>query len=552
VSLHAELNHPAGVFVHSQAQGPVVRLLEETIAAAFDDAVARNPAGTALVSCHQNVRLSYEELRNKVDALAAGLWSTGIRPGDRIGVWASNCVEWICLQFSAARTGAVLVNVNPAYRSHELRYVLARSRMKAIFLHEQDARVNYLEVLEESRHGQDLALEHVIVLGGDAWNALAQARGPAPRPPAVPQDVASIQYTSGTTGAPKGVLLTHRNLLNNAMLIGRQMQVSSTDRLCSPVPLYHCFGCVMSSLMTMVNSAALVLPAAQFDATATLRAVHDERCTLLYGVPTMFIAELEHPDFESYDLTSLRTGIMAGAPCPVEVMQKVTGRMHCRDLTIAYGQTESSPVVTMSSLEDGIDLRVSTVGRVMPNTEVKVVSPDTGEVVPTGTLGELCTRGYLVMKGYDGDPEGTAAAIDSEGWLHTGDIAIMRPDGYFHIRGRLKDTIIRGGENIYPREIEEFLHQHPDIVDVYVVGIPHERLGETVLAWIRLKNGARMTAADVREFCRGRIAYFKTPQYVRFVDEFPMTVTGKVQKYRIREIEIEERGLRAAQSIRTA
>ncbi|MCL4854097.1 MAG: AMP-binding protein, partial [Bryobacteraceae bacterium] len=342
------------------------------------------------------------------------------------------------------------------------------------------------------------------------------------------------------------------NLLHNAMLIGRQMRVSSADRLCSPVPLYHCFGCVMSSLMTMVNSAALVLPAAQFDATATLRAIHDERCTMLYGVPTMFIAELEHPDFESYDLTSLRTGIMAGAPCPVEVMQKVTGRMHCRDLTIAYGQTESSPVVTMSSLEDGIGLRVSTVGRVMPNTEVKVVSPDTGEIVSTGTMGELCTRGYLVMEGYDGDPEGTAAAIDSEGWLHTGDIAIMRPDGYFHIRGRLKDTIIRGGENIYPREIEEFLHQHPDIADVYVVGIPHERLGETVLAWIRLKNGARMTAADVRDFCRGRIAYFKTPQYVRFVDEFPLTVTGKVQKYRIREIEIEERGLRATQSIRTA
>jgi fatty-acyl-CoA synthase len=395
-------------------------------------------------------------------------------------------------------------------------------------------------------------LQHTILLGQASWQEMLD-RGEAP--PAIPLsagDVANIQYTSGTTGAPKGVLLTHRNLVNNAMLVGRQLYASPADRLCSPAPLYHCFGCVMSSLRAAVHGAALVLPSPQFDALAALRAVAEERCTMIYGVPTMFIAELEHPDFGSFDLASLRTGIMAGAPCPIEVMRRVVGDMHCGELTIAYGQTEASPVITMSSTTDPVELRVTSVGKTMPNTEVKLVSPTTNEIVEAGEIGELCTRGYLVMTGYDGDPRATAAAIDEQGWLHTGDLAVMRDDGYFHIRGRLKDTIIRGGENVYPREVEEFLHTHPNIADVYVVGLPDPRLGETVLAWIRVKEGAVLTAGEVIEYCRGKIAYFKVPEHIRFVDSFPMTVSGKIQKFRMRAIEMEDRGLRAPGSAETA
>jgi fatty-acyl-CoA synthase len=539
------------VIEDSVAIAPLVPLLEETIAGVLDRAAARRPDGRAVVSRHQGIALTYRELLARVNALAGGLWSLGVRPGDRAGVWATNCLEWLLLQFGCARIGAVLVNVNPAYRSHELRYVLANSRMKALFLHERDARANYLEILSEACDGRELPLEHAIVIGSEPWLELL-ARGEAPDVPVAPDEVANIQYTSGTTGAPKGVLLTHRNLVNNAMLVGRQMKASELDRLCSPVPLYHCFGCVMSSLMTVVHGATLVLPAPQFDALATLRTVHEERCTMIYGVPTMFIAELEHPQFGSFDLTSLRTGIMAGAPCPIEVMRRVVNELHCPEITIAYGQTESSPVITMSSTEDSLELRVTTVGRVLPNTEVKVVAPKSGNAVARGKPGELCTRGYLVMKGYDGDAAATSRAIDDDGWLHTGDLAVMRPDGYFHIRGRIKDTIIRGGENIYPREVEEFLHGHPKIADVHVVGLPDERLGETVLAWIRLKPDQEMTAEEVREFCRGRIAYFKVPQYVRFVESFPLTITGKVQKFRIREIEIRERGLARAEAIQTA
>jgi fatty-acyl-CoA synthase len=535
----------------SRARGAEVPLLDKTISQVLDDAAARDPEGEAVVACHQGVRLNWSELRDRAIALAAGLWDSGMRPGDRVGVWASNCWEWVLLQHAAARMGAVLVNVNPAYRSHELRYVLARSGMKLLFLHERDPRANYLEILGEASAGERLPLREAAVFGGERWKSLLEG-GQAPEVETSAEDVANIQYTSGTTGAPKGVLLTHRNLVNNALLVGRQMKASAADRLCSPVPLYHCFGCVMSSLMCAVHGAALVLPSAQFDPLAALRAAASERCTMIYGVPTMFIAELEYPDFQQFDLTRLRTGIMAGAPCPIEVMRRVTREMHCSELTIAYGQTESSPVITMSSTEDSLEARVTTVGKVMPQTEVKVVSPRTGRMVKAGVPGELCTRGYLVMKGYDGDPEGTAKAIDREGWLHTGDLAVMRPDGYFHIRGRLKDTIIRGGENIYPREVEEFLHQHPKIADVHVVGLPDERLGETVLGWIKLKSGEEMTIEEVQEFCKGKIAYFKVPQYVRFVEGFPLTITGKVQKYRIREIEIEERGLKAAAAMRTA
>ncbi|HKW96344.1 MAG TPA: AMP-binding protein [Bryobacteraceae bacterium] len=536
----------------SYARGPSLALIEKTIGQMLDEAAEQNPSGDAIVSRHQRLRLSYRDLRNEVDRTARGLWGLGIRPGDRVGVWAASCAEWVYLQVATARIGAVLVNVNPAYRSHELSFVLRKSGMKAIFLHERDARVNYRDVLDQARGAGDLPLAHSILLGTDSWRAMIE-NGADPPPIATNiDDVVNIQYTSGTTGSPKGVLLTHRNLINNAYLVGRTLRVTERDRLCAPVPLYHCFGCVMSSLLAIVFRMTLVLPAAQFDARATLDAVAAERCTVLYGVPTMFIAQLEHPEFPSFNLTSLRTGIMAGAPCPIDVMKRVVGEMHCPEITIAYGQTESSPAITMSSPDDDLETRVSTVGRALPETEVKIVSPGAGSTVNIGERGELCTRGYLVMKGYDNEPEATARAVDPEGWLHTGDLATMNADGTFHIAGRLKEMIIRGGENIYPREIEEFLHGHPAIADVYVTGLPDERLGETVLAWIKLKAGTSTTEDDIRDYCRGQIAHFKIPQYIRFVDSFPMTVTGKVQKFRIREQEIEARGLERTASIRTA
>lgn len=536
----------------SYARGPDLPLLEKTIGQALADSVARNPTGDALVSRHQGLRLTYRELQENAARVARGLWGLGIRPGDRVGMWACNCVEWVYLQLATALTGAVLVNVNPAYRSHELRFVLRRSGMKAIFLHRNDSRVQYLDILNQARADQDLPLEHLVLLGAESWDRMLAGGVEVPALFQAPGDVVNIQYTSGTTGSPKGVLLTHRNLVNNAYVVGREMNVTGADRLCSPVPLYHCFGCVMSSLLCAVHGIALVMPAAQFDPLATLEAISAERCTLIYGVPTMFIAELEHPDFHKYDMSTLRTGIMAGAPCPVEVMKRVVTWMHCAGMTVAYGQTESSPAITMSAVDDDLEHRVSTIGRALPETEVKIVTPWNNEMVEAGERGELCTRGYLVMKGYDQEPEASARAIDEEEWLHTGDLAVMRDDGYFHIAGRLKEMIIRGGENIYPREIEEFLHQHPKIADAYVVGLPDARLGEAVLAWIKLKAGESMADEEVRDYCRGRIAHFKVPQYIRFVDSFPMTVTGKVQKFRIREQEIEALGLQAAATIKTA
>ena len=538
--------------MQSYARGPSIPLLEKTIGQALADSAARVPSALALVSRHQGLRLTFTQLEAEAERVARGLWGLGIRPGDRVGVWACNCAEWIYLQLATAMIGTVLVNVNPAYRSQELRFVLRKSGMKAIFLHERDARANYSEILEEARRDIELPLEHVVLLGAESWSRMLEAGRPYDPPAIAPDDVVNIQYTSGTTGSPKGVLLTHRNLVNNAFVVGEALRITDVDRLCAPVPMYHCFGCVMSSLACVVFGIALVMPAPQFDALATLQAIDAERCTILYGVPTMFIAELEHADFRKYDTTSLRTGIMAGAPCPIEVMKRVATDMHCAQALVAYGQTESSPAITASSVDDPLELRVSTVGRVLPNTEVKIVAPWNNQTVATGERGELCTRGYLVMRGYDGEPEATARTVDSEGWLHTGDLAVMREDGCFHITGRLKEMIIRGGENIYPREIEEFLHSHPKIADVYVVGLPDEKLGETVLAWVKLKSGESMTEDELREHCRGKIAHFKIPQYVRFVDAFPMTVTGKVQKFRIREMEVAERGLEKASTIRMA
>jgi fatty-acyl-CoA synthase len=530
----------------SYARGADIPLLEKTISQALRDRAAQNAGGEALIVLHQNARFTWAELDREVTRVARGLAGMGLRPQDRAGIWASNCVEWVLLQYAAARAGVALVNVNPAYRSYELRYVLKNSKIKALFLHERDARANYREILDESRNGDALPLEHAVWIGTDSWRAML-AGGVD-----LPHDVANIQYTSGTTGNPKGVLLTHHNLVNNGAAMAQGLKATPADRICAPVPLYHCFGSVIGSMVSLTSGAALILPSPQFDARATLEAVHAERATALYGVPTMFIAELTHAEFDRFDLTSLRTGVMAGSPCPIEIMRRVVERMHIPELTIVYGQTESSPGLTMSEAGAPLEIRVTTVGKALPNTEIQIVNPETGARLPLGEQGELCARGYMVMKGYDNDPVSTAQAVDAEGWLHTGDLAVMRPDGYFSFRGRAKDTIIRGGENIYPREVEDFLHTHPKVADVYVVGLPDARLGETVLAWIQLKPGAAATEEEIRDFCRGKIAYFKVPQYVRFVDGFPMTVTKKVQKFLMREQEIRERGLEAVAHAATA
>jgi fatty-acyl-CoA synthase len=543
---------PAGAEPLSYTTGPAVPLIEKTISQLLADTARRFPGREALVVCHQGVRLTWSELDREATRMARALTGLGLGPGDRVGIWASNCLEWILLQHGTARAGMVLVNVNPAYRSYELSYVLKKSRIRALFLREKDARANYREILAESRSDGALPLEHVIWLGERSWDNMMAGGADLPSFEATPDDVANIQYTSGTTGAAKGVLLSHRNLVNDGMAISLALRATEEDRICSPVPLYHCFGSVIGSMVCSVTGATLILPSAQFEARATLEAVSRERATVLYGVPTMYVAELEHPEFDKFDLTSLRKGVMSGSACPIELMKTVARRMNVERMTIPYGQTEASPVITMSNVDDPFEIRVTTVGAALANTEVQIVDPKTRERLPVGEQGELCTRGYLVMKGYDADPAATAEVIDSEGWLHTGDLAIMRPDGFFNFKGRAKETIIRGGENIYPREVEDFLHTHPKIADVYVVGLPDARLGETVLAWIQLKTGEEATVEEIRDFCRGKIAYFKVPQYIRFVETFPMTITKKVQKHLISEQEIKERGLEAVALTETA
>jgi fatty-acyl-CoA synthase len=535
----------------SYSRGPDLPLLDATISQLLADNARRFPDRDALIVRHQNVRLTWAQLDREATRTAGGLAGLGLRPGDRIGVWAANCVEWVLLLYGAARAGIVLVSVNPAYRSHELRHVLKQSHIRALFLHDHDSRADYRAILAESRNGDPLPLDHTMWLGSPSWDDMLAHPGDFDDS-ATPGDVANIQYTSGTTGAPKGVLLTHRGLVNNGRGIGIALQIGPDDRICAPVPLYHCFGSVIGCMVSGVYGAALILPSAQFDARATLAAVAAERATTLYGVPTMYIAELELPDFDTFDLTSLRKGVMSGAPCPIELMRKVGERLHIERMTIPYGQTESSPVITMSNIDDPFENRVMTVGHALANTEVRIVDPESGAPIPFGERGELCTRGYLVMMGYDNDPAATSKTIDAEGWLHTGDLAAMRPDGYISFKGRAKDTIIRGGENIYPREVEEFLHTHPKIADVYIVGLPDAKLGETVLAWIQLKAGETAAAADIQDFCRGKIAYFKIPQHIRFVDSFPMTVSKKVQKFLIRDQEIRERGLEAVAGVATA
>ncbi len=535
----------------SYSRGQDRPLLELTIGGLLERTASRFPDRLAVASRHQSKRMTWAELSAAADGIARGLWSLGIRRGDRVGLWSTNCIEWIMMHMGCARAGAALVNVNPAYRSHELQYTLTRSRMKALFLWHQDKRADYEEILDRARHGLTLELKHTIFFDSPEWPALLDAPGQLPDHVAV-DDVANIQYTSGTTGLPKGVMLTHHNVVNNGQFLAQGFHYTEKDQIVVPVPLFHCFGCVIGTMSALNSGAAIILPNWTFDARATLQAVHEEKATSVYGVPAMYVAEFGLPDFESFDLTSLRTGMMSGAPCPVELMKRVLNEMHIGELVIAYGQTETSPVVTMSDAGDTIEIRVNTVGRAMPQTEIRVVSTTTGETLPLGERGEICVRGYAVMKGYDGDPDGTAQIVKSDGWLLTGDLGVMHEDGCLHLTGRSRDVIIRGGENIYPREVEEFLYTHPKVGEVQVVGIPNARLGEIVVAWIRLKPGQEATEEEIRKWCQGQIAYYKIPEHVRFVDDFPATLSGKIQKYKIREFEIEARGLQSVAQAATA
>ena len=536
--------------MQSYTRGPKGAIVRKTIGEAFLETANRFAERIALISRHQHIRLTWAEYAHQAQRVAAGLRALGLHSGDRVGVWATSCAEWPILQFGCALAGIVLVNVNPANRSYELSFVLRKSRMRALFLHAQSRHSNYKSILEESRAGQTLALEHVIYLDSAQWeDFLCEPDGITASPD--PDEPANIQYTSGTTGQSKGVLLTHVNLVNNARFFADNMRLTEQDRVCVPVPMFHCFGSIIGTMTAAVSGAACLFPAATFDPLATLEAIDTERATVIYGVPAMFIAELQHPEFGRFQLTSLRTGIMAGAPCPIEIMRRVIDTMHCRHMLVVYGQTEASPGITSSHVDDDLETRCTTVGGALPETEIRIVSP-AGETLPAGEQGELLARGYMVMKGYDDEPEATAQAVDAEGWLHTGDLALMCPDGYFKITGRARDMIIRGGENVYPREIEEFLYTHPAIADAQVVGLPDARLGEIVVAWIRLKAGQTADEEEIRTFCRERLAYYKIPEHIRFVESFPMTLSGKVQKFKMREFEIAARGLEAVANRQTA
>ena len=525
----------------SYAKGPDRAMARVTLAEALAGTAERFPGQEALVSRQQKLRYTWRELDEAVTRVARGLAGLGLRPRERVGIWSGNCAEWILLQYACARAGFVLVNVNPAYRSHELEFVLRRSGMRALLFWEKDARADYGRILAEARRPEH-ALEHVVRLGTGEWEAMLANGRDLPGDPVLPADPTNIQYTSGTTGSPKGVVLTHLNLVNNALATGDNMALTERDRMCVGLPLYHCAGCVCSVLNCVTHGATVILPAASFDARAMLEAIEEERATVLSGVPTMFIAQLQHPEFPRFDKSSLRMALIGGAPCPIELLRRLNTDFGCAEVAVAYGQTEASPLLTMHAPGDTQEQRSSTVGRAMPSTEVKIIGAD-GEIVPVGEVGELRARGYQIMAGYDQEPEATARSVDAEGWLHTGDLAVMREDGQFGIRGRSKEMIVRGGENVYPAEIESFLFEHPKIADVAVVGLPDLKLGEVVAAWVRPKQGEALDADEVREYCRGKIAHFKIPQHIRIVDSFPLTVSGKVQKFRIREIEVELLGL---------
>jgi fatty-acyl-CoA synthase len=557
---------------HSQARGATdVALIEQTIGACFNDMVERQPDHEALVSVHQGQRLSYRALQTQARQLASALLGVGLVPGDRVAIWSHNNTEWLLMQLATAEVGLILVNINPAYRTSEVEYALNKVGCQLLVTMARFKTSDYLAMLRELApewvHGEPGRLEsqqlpHLRTVvwideagqGADepGWMRFSQrlamgdesdARVAAAAASLKPTDPINIQFTSGTTGFPKGATLTHRNILNNGFFIGECMKLTPADRLCIPVPLYHCFGMVLGNLACLTHGATIVYPNDGFDPLTVLQTVQDEKCTGLHGVPTMFIAELDHPRFREFDLSTLRTGIMAGSPCPTAVMQRVVDDMHLSEITIAYGMTEASPVSCQSSTDTPLAKRVSTVGQVQPHLEVKIVDPESGETMALGERGELCTRGYSVMHGYWGDPAKTAEAIDAEGWMHTGDLATMDAEGYVNIVGRIKDMVIRGGENIYPREIEEFLYRHPAVQDVQVVGVPDAKYGEELCAWIVLKPGQTTTDVALREFCQGQIAHHKIPRYMRFVSEFPMTVTGKIQKFKIRDAMKDELGL---------
>jgi len=544
----------------SYASGPSdVPLLADTIGHNLQRTATLHPDNDAVVSVHQRIRWSYREFDQRVNALADGLLTNGLRKGDRVGIWSTNRVEWTLVQYATAKVGAILVNINPAYQSAELRHALRQSGCRWLFSAPSFRQADFQAMVAEIRR-EVPALERTIFFESDEWSAIAEGVPPGPPSSALIERMATldcdepinIQYTSGTTGFPKGATLTHHNILNNALLLGRILHYSEQDRICIPVPLYHCFGMVMGNLCATNYGAAMVYPGERFTPEATLQAVQDERCTSLYGVPTMFIAELGLANFAGYDLSSLRTGIMAGSPCPTEVMHQVSDEMGIKELSISFGMTETSPVTCATRLDDTIEHRCSTVGQVMPHTEIKVVDPRTGLIQPRGVPGELHARGYALMRGYWNEPDRTAEAIDEALWMHTGDLATIDDQGYVRIVGRIKDVIIRGGENVYPREVEEFLYTHPDIADVQVIGVPDAELGEQVMAWIMLKDDATLTEEQLRTYAEGRIAAFKIPHYVKFVDSFPMTITGKIQKFKMREQSVIELGLASAEATATA
>jgi fatty-acyl-CoA synthase len=523
----------------------------ETIGRMWNEVVAAHGERGAIVSRHQGIRWTYAELGAQVERCARGLLAAQVEKGDRVGIWAPNLVEWVVVQFATARVGAILVNVNPSYRAHELAFALRQSGCSLLILAPGFKDADYRQLLASV---EAPALRRSIVLG-EEWEALLEAGDGVPLQALQAREAEldfdepiNIQYTSGTTGFPKGATLSHHNILNNGFFIGETLGYTPQDRVCIPVPFYHCFGMVLGNMAVVTHGACIVLPGEAFKPREVLEAVEAERCSSLYGVPTMFIAELASPDFAKTDFSSLRTGIMAGSPCPIDTMQRVRSEMHMQEVTICYGMTETSPVSTQTRRDDPLEKQVKTVGRVHPHVEVKIVDPACGRTLPRGVPGELCTRGYCVMLHYWDDEEGTRTAIDEARWMHTGDLATMDAEGYVNIVGRIKDMIIRGGENVYPREIEEFLHGHPEIVDVQVIGVPDLRFGEEVCAWVIRREGSQLSQEEVRRYCHGQIARYKIPRYVRFVDGFPMTVTGKVQKFRMREIEIEERGLVEAET----